>query len=83
MDNIKETLEARRQKIVDSRRVLHNSKDEPTGQALRALLEHQLAQLVQQLKTARGEDFIFAQGGVKQIETMIAYQQKAEIQLAQ
>lgn len=40
-----------------------------------------LAQRLQQLRTARGDDFIFAQGAVNALEALLEYQQKPEIQI--
>ena len=81
MENIQATLDNNRAEVTASRRVLHNSRDEPTGQALRALLNLHLNKALRALETASGETVVRLQGEIAAYRTLLDYQQKPELQI--
>ena len=81
MENIQTLLDNNRAEVTNNRRVLHNSRDEPTGQALRALLNLHLNRALRSLETASGEAVVRLQGEIAAYRTLLDYQQKPEIQI--
>ena len=81
MEIIQTTLEQSRTEVTTNRRVLHNSRDEPTGQALRALLNLHLNKALRALETASGEAVVRLQGEIAAYRTLLDYQQKPELQI--
>ena len=81
METIQTTLEQSRAEVTTNRRVLHNSRDEPTGQALRALLNLHLNKALRSLETANGDSVVRLQGEIAAYRVLMDYQQKPEIQI--
>lgn len=81
MRTLQANLQHQKELVVDNRRVLHNSRAEPTGKALQALLEYHLNKSLRSLETASGEMVVRLQGEIFAYRTMLEYQQNPGISL--
>lgn len=82
MNKVQGELNRKRALLEDSRRVLHQSKDEATGQALSKLLTTLLEQALAKLLTASEiGDFRAAQAEANAYQKLLDFQQQPPIQL--
>lgn len=82
MSTVQGELTRRRETLETSRRVLHQSKDEATGQALTKLLTIQLEQALSKLLTVTDVgDFRAAQAEANVYQRLLDLQQQPPIQL--
>ena len=80
MSDLKTILESQKAELDRCRAILHQSKDEATGQALSKLLTIQLERSVAKLMTTTDHgELRAAQGEVMAIQRIIDFQQKSPI----